>query len=362
MKPIILLLSLFMLSFFAGCNSTAKVPPAVEVASVEETFSAPVNSVYFWKTVFKLNSAELTFLRQHNVGRIYLRMFDVVPGEVERGANAVVPNASVTMNNYIFQTDQMKVLEFTPVVYITLDALKAMKNAEETLARNIVTRVKNMCSYYGIPNVGELQLDCDWTTTTEASFFELCKWVKSHIDEECLDWRLSSTIRLHQLARTPPPVDCGVLMVYNTGSFDNPDSSNSILDPYDVEPYLKYLRRYRIPLDIALPTYSWQLRFHNRKFCGLTDGLELADSTRFAQRTHNTFEALNDIPHRNTIIRRGDIIRHEDSQYSHIMDVKNAIEKRMNGRQHSVILYHLDASNLSKYTTNEISSMYSTHP
>ena len=35
------------------------------------------NSIYYWKTVFELDSVELSFLQKHNIGRIYLRMFDV---------------------------------------------------------------------------------------------------------------------------------------------------------------------------------------------------------------------------------------------------------------------------------------------
>ena len=55
--------------------------------------------------------------------------------------------------------------------------------------------------------------------------------------------RISSTIRLHQLAQTPPEADYGVLMCYNTGDLKDFNTKNSILDVKDVKPYLKYLKR-----------------------------------------------------------------------------------------------------------------------
>ena len=320
------------------------------------------NSVYYWKTVLDLDSTSLKFIDNHNIGRMYLRMFDVVEDLGGTPESMTAPNASVKVNwkeYYLFQ-DSLKDMEVVPVVYITLDALKRMRGYEGVLANNIVSRIKNMCSYNGLPNVAELQLDCDWTVSTETSFFKLCDSVKMIISDMGLPWRLSSTIRLHQLAREAPPVDNGVLMVYNTGSFDNPDAVNSILDVEDVKPYLKRLPAYPLHLDVAYPTYSWQLLFHKRKFCGLLNGLELNDSTTFRRIGQTQFIALKDIPYRETIIRKGDIIRHEISSSEEILKVKAMIETKLSGKPHSNILYHLDTDNLSNYTDNEINNMLST--
>lgn len=353
MKRIIIAIAMMALMAATGCGRQ-NVPEACHVEK---------NGIYYWKTVLKLDSADIDFLKRHDVGRVYLRMFDVAEdryGIIPEEKACPVASVRVGDDEYHLLEDSLSGKEFVPVVYITLNGLKAMAGEEGTLAKNIVTRVRNMCEYNGLPNVEELQLDYDWTPSTEMSFFNLCDSVKANIKRLGLPWRLSSTIRLHQLAREAPPVDCGVLMVYNTGNFNDPDASNSIIDAADVEPYLKHLPSYPLHLDVAYPTYSWQLLFSDRKFVGLTNGLNLTDTARFACRKPNLYVAKKDIPYNRTIIRKGDMVRRENSAYGDIAKVKEMIEKRLAGREHSNILYHLDNTNLSKYTPDEIDNLYST--
>lgn len=320
-------------------------------------------SVYYWRTVLDHDPQEYSFIRTHGIGRIYLRMFDVVAdSHAMTDDERTVPNASVRIDTrtYSFMKDSMADMEFVPVVFITVDALKAMKGRESVLAANIVQRVKNMASYNSLPNVRELQLDCDWTRSMEESFFALCDSVKGSIRRHQLPWRLSSTIRLHQLARRVPPVDSGVLMVYNTGSFSDPDAANSIIDVKDVAPYMRYLSSYRLHLDVAYPTYSWQLLFRKRQFVGLLNGLNLADTTRFTCKIEHIYVVRRDMPYNSIILREGDMIRQERSEFADIARVRAMIEERLAGRAHSNILYHLDSNNLVKYSSDEIDHILST--
>ncbi len=357
-----ILLSSLMLLMLCACSNTR----AQEAAdgSTDSLSAAPAHSekraVYYWKTTLRIDSAERAFLRRHDVGRIYLRLFDVVPyPEGRRLEEKTVPNASLQVDgeNYRLLSDSLNTLDVVPVVYITLDALKTMSGHEDVLASNIVTRVANMCSYNALTNVSELQLDCDWTVSTEQSFFDLCSAVRKEIAEQKRGWQLSSTIRLHQLARKAPPVDRGVLMVYNTGNFSDPDAANSIIDPADVEPYVKRLSTYPLHLDVAYPTYSWQLLFHDRKFAGLLSGLNLTDSTRFEPIGKSTYKALRDIPYKDRMICRGDMVREETSRYADVARVRDMIESRISNHPHSTILYHLDTNNLSKYSPDEIDDL-----
>ena len=347
MKYLFLLLVTF--TMFCSCSSEYKT-----------NFShSEKNSVYYWKTVFAPDSSDFAYIRQHNIGRIYLRMFDVSVDNLAYG-DKTVPNASVRIpeETYCILKDSLNSVEFVPTVYITLNALKEAKGHEGRLAKNIVTRVKNMCSYNALPNVSGLQLDCDWTTSTERSFFSLCDSVRYEIKQENLKWNLSSTIRLHQLSRETPPVDYGVLMVYNTGNFSDPDADNSILNEKDIMPYLKHLDDYPLHLDVAYPTYSWQLLFHKRQFVGLLNGVEVFDTTKFKPSSrHHTYKCLEDYPYKEMIIRKGDEIRVETSEYQDIIRVKTMIEQRISN--HSNILYHFDLRNFSKYTDNEINNIFS---
>lgn len=349
MKQLILF---FILAAICSCRS----------GSDKEFTHEEGNGVYYWKTVLEFDTADYEFMSRHKVDRIYLRMFDVTSESNNAGMfNAVVPNASVRiLEDYCETTEFLSEKRIVPVVYVTVEALKATKGEEGTLARLIVERVRRMCSYNEFANVEGLQLDCDWTTSTEQLFFALCDSTRSQIAQRSLSWSLSSTIRLHQLSRQAPPVDYGVLMVYNTGNFSDPNARNSIIDIDDVEPYLSRLDDYPLHLDVAYPTYSWQLLFRQGRFIGLLNGVNVADTAHFVSAGTNCHRAICDVIYNNKVIRKGDVIRTEASTFEDVCIVKDAVERHLGRRRHSNILYHLDQQNLSKYSTDEIEELYST--
>lgn len=132
------------------------------------------NGVYYWKTVMELSPDDYRFMNRHHVGRIYLRMFDVTAENSSfcTTFEKVVPNASMRISDsYVRGTvEYLNSKRIVPVVYITIEALKAAKGREGELASRIVERVRRMCCYNEFINVEGLQLDCDWTVSTEKSF------------------------------------------------------------------------------------------------------------------------------------------------------------------------------------------------
>jgi len=40
-----------------------------------------VRAVYYWNTAFRIDSLKRDFLDRHQIGKIYVRYFDVVPDE-----------------------------------------------------------------------------------------------------------------------------------------------------------------------------------------------------------------------------------------------------------------------------------------
>lgn len=352
-KPIFILASV-LAAMLTGCNCQSS-------ADREADEAAPVNSIYFWKTVFRLDSAEYAFLDRHDIGEIYLRMFDVSKATDLNRRWSVVPNATMRFeecDSAGVPDSRLAGIKFTPVVYITLEALKEMEGQEDVLAGLIVERVANMCSYNELPNVGAMQLDCDWTPSTEASYFDLCQAVKDEIAARGLPWKLSSTIRLHQLARKVPPVDHGVLMVYNTGRFNDPDAVNSILNVDDVRPYVDRLPAYRLPLDTAYPVYGWQLIFRHRRFIGITTGINVMDSSVFEQEGPNTYRVRWNVSNLPSGLQTFDEVRNELSSYSDVINVKRLIDQKLGKRHPSTILYHFDSSLLTNFSDDEIDTFY----
>lgn len=313
------------------------------------------NAVYYWKTRFALSGADTAFLRQHDVGRVYLRLFDVdVQTDPLQGGDPVIP-----VGTAVFDGTMPDSLDVVPVVFITVRAMEKMMDlsAEDYYAGRIVTRILNMADYHGLGPLREVQLDCDWTESTQQAFYRLCSEARRLLDER--EVMLSATIRLHQLRQDPPPVDRGVLMLYNTGAVTLPGTGNSIIDVDDVRRYLGGNPvRYALPLDFAYPTYGWGVWFRGREFMGLLHHTDYGDATRYVPDGDGMLRVRCEHVLEGHLLRVGDRIRPESSPFASVLSVKRMVDDAFPDQPHSNILYHLDSTNLSKYTPDEIRSLY----
>lgn len=207
---------------------------------------AGVTSAYYWSTVFDLDSAQLAFIREQHVGRIYLRYFDVVMKD-----GKPMPNATVQ-----FASTRPKGVEMVPTIYIVNSCMETEHRDLDSL---LLSRILQMSETHDMGPIREIQLDCDWTKQTCGNYFALLERLKERAKAHNI--RLSATIRLHQLSQPTPPVDRGVLMMYNTGDVTKFDGTDPILDMRDVKPYLRYLKDYDLPLSTAYPVFAWQVVF-----------------------------------------------------------------------------------------------------
>ena len=320
------------------------------------------NGIYYWRTTFSLNDYEKGFLKKHNVKKLYIKFFDVVEKETNsKKEDYIVPEATIQ-----FKDSALVGVDIVPVIYITNSAMEAMQIKEDMYAEKILKRVNAMCRKNGI-EFNELQLDCDWTKSTRKPFFRLCDEIRQLLDSTKT---LSSTIRLHQLTQTPPPVDKGVLMVYNTGNLMEMTTDNSIFSRKDIEPYLRdnRLANYQLPLDVAYPAYGWSLVFHPGEdkyyFYRIMRRTDFSAYPQLRKIDKNTYEATADInfapdsKYGDNIYKKYRI-RVERPDAKEILEVKKLIEEQLANKPHNNILYHLDESQLSHYSDNEINKIYS---
>jgi hypothetical protein len=112
-----------------------------------------------------------------------------------------------------------------------------------------------------------------------------------------------------------PPVDYGVLMIYNTGDPRNFAERNPILDIRDVMPYVKRLDDFPLPLAAAYPVYQWIREIHS-------------------VRVEHTVEA------------------------EEILRVKKAVEKERPDLSRTIITYHLDKDNINRYKPKTYEEIY----
>ena len=257
------------------------------------------NAVYYWRTDLRLDSTERAFLKQYQIHQVYCRYFDVV---INDDATEPKPNATITFSDTLPDS-----IEIIPTVYITEDC---MHQRHADLAEKIVKRIRQMNETNNINNVREIQIDCDYTSKSRKVYYEFLEEVRKLWGK-----RLSTTIRLHQLSMETPPVDYGVLMVYNTGDPRNWEERNPILDYRDVHPYLKRLNQYPLPLAAAYPVFIWIRDIHG-------------------VRVEHTVEA-------------------ED-----ILKVKRAMEKERPNLSRAIITYHLDKDNINRYKPETYEEIY----
>lgn len=213
-----------------------------------------MRSVYYWSTTLNMDSVKTAFMRNYDISRMYIRYFDVVADQSGRA----VPNATLK-----FATDVPQGIDIVPTVFVMPECLRQDRSR---LASLIVKRVVQMNETNDVYNVKEIQIDCDWTQSTRQLYAEFMQAMMRECHSRHL--KLSSTIRLHQLAQTPPPADRGVLMMYNTGDATDIRCHKPILDMHDAAPYLPRLNDYKLKLSTAYPIFTWRILFRGGRFVG----------------------------------------------------------------------------------------------
>jgi len=310
-------------------------------------------SFYYWRSVFHLSPFEEQQLKQLNVKLLYVKFFDVVWDIAE---TRPTPVAKLQNTSYKLPND----IQVIPTVFITNECMERLDPLQVgSLADKITGLVMSIDSANAFSlQIEEIQIDCDWTPTTKEKYFALLKAIKlnSHVP-------ISATIRLHQVkfmsSTGVPPVDKGLLMCYNMGNLKKTGTKNSIIETEELKKYIGNLNAYPLQLDMALPLFNWKVLFRNNEYSGLIQNLP-DDSLKasFTQKTENRYELLKDTLLKGYSLKKGDILRTEESSYATIITVAEEVNKRLKNTRPRVALYHLDSLLLSKYSSHELENIY----
>lgn len=300
----VMLLLLMVLTLVVGCRN-----------DVPKT-----NAAYYWSTEFSLDDEKIAFMQKHNIRKLYVRYFDVVVDVDGRP----VPNATLRVCSSV--PNGVRVV---PVVYIVNDCMRGKNNG---LAEKILKRILQMSETNDIGKVEEIQIDCDWTPSTHDAYFNFLNELRSLAREKGII--LSATIRLHQLSETPPPVDKGVLMMYNTGDFTQLTCSKPILDVKDALPYLRGLKDYPLPLSAAYPIFGWNILFRGGKYVGI-------------------MHADDDLP-----VLSDDSIVQRQPELEDILAARSAVGKRSAKANDEMILFDLNQKNIKRFKPIEYEKIF----
>jgi len=310
-------------------------------------------SFYYWKSILNLTNFENQKLVSLKVKTIYLKFFDV---DWDEAAMKPVPAAKLQTTS----RNQLKGFSIIPTVFITNACIQKIDSSQvEKLAENIYSLILEIKQANNFDSIPEIQIDCDWTAASKDKYFQLLKNTKLKTPNT----KLSCTIRLHQIkfpSKTGiPPVDRGLLMCYNMGNLKDPASKNSILETEELKKYIGNLSTYPLPLDVAFPLFDWKVLYRNNVYAGLIQGLpDAAFSSSFCSKTSNRYHVLKDTLLQGYNLRKGDMIRDEQSDIEEVLAAENEIAKHLKNTPLRVSLYHLDSVILSKYSTHELESIY----
>jgi hypothetical protein len=247
-------------------------------------------------------------LSRSGAGCLYVRFFDVVRGAADLEAHPVAPIR--------LEAPFPAGVAIVPVVYLANAVFLGREDAER-LADRVWTKLDAMAQTDGI-RFKQLQIDCDWSEESRAPFFRFAARLKKRAAERGAT--LSATIRLHQVkyfARTGvPPVDSGMLMFYNMGRLGADGARPSIFNAEDAGRYASSIAAYPLPLDLALPIFSWLVQSRDGRVIGLvenTEASELETSQAFSRSGPGTFLARRSLFLHGRYFKKGDFLRLEET-------------------------------------------------
>lgn len=313
-------------------------------------------SFYYWKSSLTLGTTEKKVLTDLHVKRLYVKFFDVAWNQASLRP---MPQAVIKLPG-----DQAMIpVRVIPVVFITNECIYKMNASQvQELAANILLLIKRLSMALGVNTPEEIQIDCDWTATTKDKYFRLLEIIRKETGSKKI--LLSATIRLYQYKyhgkSGVPPVDRGLLMCYNMGNLQNPDTRNSILDPEELKKYMNGLTAYPLPLDVALPVFSWKVLFRNHKFAGLIHALPagLLKNSPLIKQSGNIFRVTEPCSISGYSFNAGDLIRDEEVTYKALISAESILTEKLNTRNLTIILYHLDSLTLSKFSIHELETVF----
>jgi hypothetical protein len=359
MRPLAFcLLVIALFGAVASLAACAESPPGAAPAGPPAR-----RAFYYWRTTFQLSAAEQRALAELAVTRLYVRAFDVVWDADARAAQPIGALASPAT-----ATRAPAGVEIVPVVFVRagiftpghLDDAGIAAAARMTWQRAAVAATA-VDAHAAAPR--EIQLDCDWTDTTRAGYFAFIRAVRAAAGPGIA---ITATIRLHQVKyreRTGvPPVDRGTLMFYNMGRFSADPDARAIFDAPSAARYLARIPSYPLPLDVALPIWSWTLQLRDGAVVGLlqsTDPDELPALPFLQRAAGDRFVATETTFLHGALLRAGDTLKIEVTGDAEAQAAAELVAPALPpDAARTVTLFDLSERNLSHHGTAALARVY----
>ena len=299
---------------------------------------------YFWQTYLSLSGSQRDYLAKIRCKKLYVKILDI---GLEPGADAITPYAQLE----VAKTEKFSEFEFVRTVFITNEVFQHI-NGEKILwlAEKIAAFNEQLNLSLPAGAGYEFQVDCDWTNSTRAPFFQFLEILRSKLP---INVSISATIRLHQYKFPDqtgvPPVDRGMLMCYNTGNIDDAMASNSIFNLEDARKYIVGApENYPLPLDLALPVFSWTLVYRNDELWKIIPGSH--EEIPLGLLEKGTFLAGH-------YLRPGDLLRRETISADLLKNAARLAARTDLAADATLVFFHLDSTTLRDYPVQLIDAV-----
>ena len=295
-------------------------------------------AAYYWKTTLDFDTTDQKIAHDIGLKTLYVRCFDV---DYSAGFGMAIPLGELSG----MRSDDISAYDIVPVVYLTQAVLNNLsERGLDSLAERIWPKIQkhnqsfaqsavnaafyklsdaardslyekygynytdSLAKVYAVNNYPEIQMDCDWSKSTRDKYFGFLKTMKRISGK-----RLTCTLRLHQFADRDvlPPVDAVMLMAYNVSNIKQSDAPNAIIAPDKINAYLKG-GTYPLPLDVALPIFSWAACYRGGQYVGLLRDVwatDVANNETFHSLGDNRYRMTRDTVMGHLFLRTGDELR-----------------------------------------------------
>ena len=355
-----LCLFIFIITIFFSCQQT----PGKKIT----------RAYYFWR-MSTPTDAERKFLKEHQIEKLYVHLLDV-DWSPAQGPVPVTEN-ELELTHNAFQQYNSFPKQLVPVIFITNKTFERIDSFDiPLLARRLVRRClpaydaldkdyeqrHYITSYKGTIKPVEIQFDCDWTPGTKNKYFSFLREVKSLLPDSIL---LSATVRLHQYKYPDktgvPPVDRGMLMVYNISDPKQYTQPNSIFDKSKAAAYFTSDKKYPLPLDVVLPAWSWSIVYRDHEFYQVENELTEKDLKvlSFLSATDNhRFTVTQDTVYHDLFLRIGDEIKAEGIDATALKAATELSRKAVNTDSFTISLFELSQKEFQQYNHETINEVY----
>ncbi|TCJ17056.1 hypothetical protein EPD60_07020 [Flaviaesturariibacter flavus] len=350
---------LFFLAIFTSCRERSQVTRAY----------------YYWRSS-EPEASERHFVKKTGLQKLYVRQLDVDWDPVQ-GAVPMSEGSPEKLKEQLRLYDSVNP-QFVPVVFITnkvfeqIDTVEAVSLLARRVARRCLPGLDAIDLQYedrhylrgwgGAIRPREVQVDCDWTVATAPAYFAFLRALRRQVPDSI---RLSATIRLHQykhFSKTGvPPVNRGMLMIYNISDPTRYGPGSSIFDEKKAAAYFDGAARYPLPLDMALPAFSWTLIFRKGKFYGIQNSLDEEKVRALSFVTHKGgpfYAVTQDTVFNDIYLRPGDELKVEQTSVADLRAAAALAQTAVNTRRYSVALFELSENEIKHYGHDTLSAVY----